>query len=202
MEHFRLLDLPVELRLNIFAHHFGNRTVAATLDAKTMEVTTKRHCCKQLHEEAEGVLWESTGFVVKMKVEAAVVVGGVAYLDTRGDSDPDSTPGHWNAKYRPPYEHPISGLIPLEKTRHAIFNIEIRETEVQRSSSGELWVTKLEVMDQLFNCLAAGKGLKTGELHLELGSFADADDMARDIFTQVLNRMKVNRLRRMSSAAD
>ncbi|KAK3700679.1 hypothetical protein LTR37_015868 [Vermiconidia calcicola] len=98
MDHFRLLDLPVELRLNIFAHHFGNRTVAATLDAKTMEVTAKRDwyafdqasrapnglaiilSCKQLREEAESVLWDSTIFVVKMKVEATVVVGGVAYL--------------------------------------------------------------------------------------------------------------------------
>ena len=177
MEPFRLLDLPVELRLQILTHHIGtHRTIPITFNSEAL--VKCRHwfvyglaherrnslavlrACRQLQAEASGVLWDSTTFVIQVKDRALppVTLGDQICLH-------------------------LGRGIAFEKMRHAIFHID---------ASGAEW--KGDTIDGLPEKLKPGEGLRTAELHFEIGQMQDSKLGSVEWALQRLTNLPVARL--------
>lgn len=81
---FRLMELPAEIRLNIYAHHFGYKRMTLPVDPDLIMIErclsydrkmrsrqTRNLLCisRQVHKEAGDVLWDCTSFVIQVGVK-------------------------------------------------------------------------------------------------------------------------------------
>jgi hypothetical protein len=191
-EPFRFFDLPPELRNVILVMYFGKRTVAATFDGEVCNGKAKRYClhapnldihatavlrvCKQLHAEAEQVLWDSTTFIIKVKT--------------------------MHQSLSTLYTGSLHTGLPLWKLRHAIFNIELYEMWFDEEDDVR-WQFAFDspAIDALCKELAAGSGIKTAELHVDFGMFGqfrkDDGEWANNVFKK-LSGIKIDRLSKIS----
>ena len=150
-ESFRLLDLPTELRLSIFAMHFNKRTVCVTFCGEVTKTKRWFSCdskhrnqnncailsaCTQICKEAADVLWDCTTFVVK--------VGEMS-------SDRETDEAFF------PLYLPLGPLeLALGNMRRAVFMIEVS--------------TRQSAVHLVLPELARGCGLRTAELHFDFGA--------------------------------
>lgn len=127
--------------------------------------------CKQLHEEGEDVLWDCTSFIVKVKTMHITP----SWLDAPG----------------------LGRGLSLSRMRHAILNIEMETASVDSTEDEVVWQcdTETPAIDLLLKQVAAGKGLRTADVHLDFGHFSG--DSASSVFSK-LSDLKVERLKSIS----
>ena len=197
-EPFRLMDLPVELRLNILAQHFGKKVVSAIFDGATGTARMRRFffspgptkhtsaimaACRQLHQEAQDVLYDSTTFIVRVVVDNSTTLRH-KQEDLRG--------------------YNVCSPIPLRRMRNVDFYIDLRTTLQLGSPKDEapslVTFSRKAIFAHLFSELHQGRGLRTAEAHVEFSPFrtdSGLEWLLEYVFSLIL-QMKVDLLRKVS----